>query len=253
MRKIAIANNKGGVAKTTTTANLGVALAKRGKRVLLVDVDPQASLTLYMRRDPFALEERKQTLYHALVNGKEMQDIVISGTPDIVPSSILLSEAEGALMADWGAVGILREKLEPLVQNYDFILLDCPPTLTLLTANAIAAADQVLVPVKTDYLSMMGLRLILESVEKLRARANRNLEVLGVLPTMYFKRNRHDNEVLEMLREAVEPKIRLFDPIPNSTLYNHAAAEGAPLVETSSRAPGVAEYQKLADEIIRNG
>jgi chromosome partitioning protein len=251
---LAIANQKGGVAKTTTTINLAHALVSRGRRVLAIDVDPQASLTIYFGQDPRALENRQATLYYALLKDTPLPSIVIDGSPALVPSSITLSQADAELMASWSSASVLREKLNGMVEGYEYVLLDCPPTLTLLTANAIGAAHAVLIPVKTDFLSLMGVALLLESIEKLRLRQNKELTVLGILPTLFSPRNLHDNEALAELRSiAAVRNIRVFEPINRSTRHDQAAAEGRPAVDIAPHAPGVENYYKLADEIIAYG
>jgi chromosome partitioning protein len=253
---IAIANQKGGVAKTTSTINLAYALLNRGKRVLAIDADPQASLTISFGEDEGVLEDSRLTLYFSLLKDRPITDLIIKRErkPDLVASSILLSKADAELLSQMSySATLLREKLAGIVAEYDYILIDCPPTLTLLTANAIAAAHNVLIPVKTDYLSVRGIPLILETIEALRVKANKNLEVLGVLPTLYNTRYNRDNEVLEQLQTVLKRRgIRVFDPIPRSVGFDKATSEGVPALVLLPNTPGVENYYKLADEIINH-
>jgi len=250
---IAIANQKGGVAKTTSTINLGYALSERGKNVLVVDCDPQSSLTIYAGQDPRALEAEEKTLYYGLLKKKDLQDLIIPGTPSLIPSSIQLASAEPELVNDWSSGSVLKEKLSPITGLFDYILLDCPPTLTLLTVNALAAANFVLIPVKTDYLSIMGIPLLLKTVEKIQTRANPNLQVLGVLPTIFTERNSHDSACLAEIRGSLEPRIHVFEPIRRSTAFDKSAAEARPTLEMLPNTPGVQNYYQLADHIIAYG
>lgn len=261
-RVTAVVNQKGGVAKTTTVANLAVALAARGRRVLAVDCDPQASLTFCLGRDERLLEREGRTLYHALTGAREMAEVVVPADdtggagpagPALVPSGIGLARADAELAAEPGASQVLRERLAPLLGDYDHVLLDCPPTLTLLTVNALAAADRVLVPVKTDLLSTLGVPQLLETVGKVRRRANPGLAILGILPTMYNPGYGHDAEVLAEIRASFGGTITVFEPIRRSTGFDRAVAGGRPVVAASPGSPGAEAYRRLADAVDAAG
>jgi chromosome partitioning protein len=250
---IALANQKGGVAKTTSTINLGYALTERGKSVLMIDSDPQSSLTIYAGQDPKALEDKQATLYYGFMKDKRLEELIIPSKPSLIPSSIRLANAEPELVQEWDSASVLKTKLAPLLGMFDYILIDCPPTLTLLTVNALAAANLVLIPVKTDYLSIMGIPLLLQTVERIQTKANPSLKILGVLPTMFVERNNHDNECLTEIRNSLEPKIRVFEPIKRSTAFDKSAAEARPTLEFLPNTPGVQNYYQLADDIIAYG
>ena len=179
-----------------------------------------------------------------------MADIVIPGKPAVIASSIHLASAEPELVTLWDSATVLRDKLNSIKNQYDIILIDCPPSLTLLTINSLAAADTVLIPVKTDYLSIMGIPLLLDTVEKMQKRTNTRLKVFGVLPTMFNSRNTHDNDCLKDLKQSLEPRIHVFDPVKRSTSFDRSAAEGKSTLELSPETPGVEVYNSLAETII---
>jgi len=250
---IAIANQKGGVGKTTSTINLAYALARRGKRVLAVDADPQASLTMYFDHDPDALEEEEKTLYFSLLGDVPLEALILGDNPALIPSSIALADAEPELISNilMSAPTVLRDKLRELRDRYDFILIDCTPSLGLLTVNALAAADAVLVPVKTDHLSFRGVERLFRTIDKLQQRLNPSLQIFGILPTQYNPRNLHDNETLERVRAGLAVRrVRIFDPINRSTAYDRASTEGRPTLELAPATPGVQVYYAVADALI---
>lgn len=249
---IALANQKGGVAKTTSTANLAFALAQRGRRVLMVDGDPQASLTIYLGHQPFELQAQARTLHFALVEGQPLAPLVIGGNPALVPSSIRLAKADRELMqAMRYSDTLLRDLLAEVRDGYDHVLIDCMPHLGILTSNALTAADLVLIPVRTEYLSIEGIPLILEEIEETRRRANRHLEVLGILPTMYSRSYTQDQEALAALEAVARAqRLRVFAPVARSTEFDKATSQGAPTLVLSPRAPGVEAYFQLADAIL---
>ena len=154
---------------------------------------------------------------------------------------------------EWDSISFIKQKLASIRDRYDFILLDCPPTLTLLTVNALVVADAVLIPVKTDYLSIMGIPLLIETIENVRRRQNPHLEILGVLPTMYNPRNSHDNEALNEIRSSLMPTIHVFAPINRSNWFDKAAAEGRSTLELRPDTPGVQNYHQLVEYLITHG
>ena len=253
---IAIANQKGGVGKTTTAINLAFILAGKGQRVLCVDADPQASLTVYFGYDPEALEEEERTLYFAMINGKKLPEITIPGNPALVASSIRLANAEPELSGHTMKIPqhVLRTRLREVRDQYDFVLIDCMPSLGMLTVNALGAADYVLIPSATEFLSSKGIRLLLNSIERIQESINPQLEILGVLPTQYDKRTKHDQVVLEGVQSGMNSLgLRVFTPVPSSTIFNEASRERKATVTRDPESAGAQAYYQLTEEIITYG
>lgn len=253
---ISIANQKGGVGKTASTTNLAHALIDAKQHVLVIDCDPQSSLSIAHGIDQHelrALDYKEKTLYFGLVKNVPLEDLVIKGAPALIPASIRLANAETELASPFGAATVLKEKLINLRECFDFILIDCPPTLSLLTVNALTASNAVLIPCKTDYLSIMGIPLLIETIENVRRRANPKLEILGILPTLFNARASHDSEVLQELRTATAGKnIEVLEPVNRSTVFDKANVASKAAIELYPKSPGIAQYSLIAQKLINS-
>ena len=249
----AVANQKGGVGKTTTTRNLGAALAARGKKVLVIDLDPQGHLTLSFGINPLSL---KKHAYHVMIDeGVSLADVLIfhqaSGV-GLVPTNLDLSGAEVELLSNpFGNNVVLKAKIEPIRDRVDYILIDTPPSLGLLTINALTAADGVVIPVQTHYLAYHGLQLLQQTVAKVRKRANPRLMVAGIIPTFYDSRARHHNEVLRELRKNYET-VLIDVPIPVRVSLADAMVAGKSINEFDGASDITKLYAKIA-EVIDHG
>ena len=246
-RVVAVANQKGGVAKTTTVASLGAAFAATGLKVLLVDLDPQSSLTFSLGLDPDAVEP---SIADVLLRGLPMPDVV-HATDDgvhLVPSTIELAGAEPQLLARPGREFVLREALAELLPSYDVVLLDCSPSLGVLTLNALTAADAVLVPVQCEMLSHRGVGQLLDTIADVQRILNKELAVLGLLPTMYDGRTTHARAVLADLETRYELPV-LAPPIPKSIRFAEAPAVGRSVLATARGSKGADAYRQVAASI----
>jgi chromosome partitioning protein len=248
----AIANQKGGVGKTTTTFNLGVALHRLGRRVLLIDLDPQAALTISAG---IPIAHLTTSVYQALVDDTIDPIPVIRATTSgvhVLPATIDLAAAEIELVNMTLRELVLKDLLSKLRPRYDHILIDCPPSLGLLTVNALAAADQVLIPLQCEFLATRGLTLLLRTVSKIQARLNRNLQVVGILPTMFDGRTSHANEVLSELRSSFPGQV--FDVIIRYTVrVKESPAAGLSILEYDHNHDVARSYMKLAEEVDAHG
>jgi len=247
---LALCNQKGGVGKTTTTINLGAALAEYGRRVLLVDFDPQGALSVGLGINPAQLE---QTVYNLLL-GRNVDpcDVVLSTDVerlDLLPSNIDLSGAEVELVNEVGREQTLSRALAPLLPSYDVVLLDCQPSLGLLTVNALAAADGVVIPLECEYFALRGVALLINTMDKVRERINPKLELVGVLPTMYDSRTLHGREVLSTLVGGFGEKV--FHTVINRTVrFPETTVAGEPITTFAPSSAGATAYRDLAREIL---
>ncbi|HEX3593101.1 MAG TPA: ParA family protein [Pseudonocardiaceae bacterium] len=249
-RIMAICNQKGGVGKTTSTINLGAALAEYGRRVLLVDFDPQGALSVGLGVQPQQLD---QTIYNVIMERDVTVDDVVMRTTvdgmDLLPSNIDLSAAEVQLVAEVGREHTLVRVLRPLVEHYDYILVDCQPSLGLLTVNALAAADGVIIPLECEFFSLRGVALLIDTIDKVRERLNPKLEITGILPTMYDPRTLHCREVMARVVEAFGDVV--FDATINRTVrFPETTVAGEPITRWAPRSAGAKAYRELAREVI---
>ena len=249
-RIISMVNQKGGVGKTTSTINLGSALASYGRKVLLVDFDPQGALSVGLGIPVYQLEK---TLRNVIV-GEQLpaRDVLVQTKVknlDLLPSNIELSAAELELVSEVGREHVLASVLKPLINEYDFIIIDCQPSLGLLTVNALAASEGCIVPLETEYFALRGLALLTQTIEKIKGRINTNLKIIGILATMYDPRTVHGREVLERVEEAFGDKV--FETVIARTVkFPETTAAGSPITEYAPSSSAAKAYKRLAREVI---
>ncbi|MGH3767307.1 MAG: ParA family protein [Pseudonocardiaceae bacterium] len=247
---VAICNQKGGVGKTTSTINLGAALAEYGRRVLLVDFDPQGALSVGLG---VALQHLDRTIYNLLMEQRVPAEEVVQPTSvpgmDLLPSNIDLSAAEVQLVTEVGREHALGRTLRPLLPRYDFILVDCQPSLGLLTINALACADGVLIPLECEYFSLRGVALLMDTIDKVRDRLNPKLTITGILATMYDPRTLHAREVMARVVEAFGDTV--FDAVIGRTVrFPETTVAGEPITRWAPKSAGAKAYRALAREVI---
>ncbi|HEX4100701.1 MAG: ParA family protein [Pseudonocardiaceae bacterium] len=249
-RVLAICNQKGGVGKTTSTINLGAALTEYGRRVLLVDFDPQGALSVGLG---LASHHLDRTIYNLIMDQGISVDEVILPTSvpgmDLLPSNIDLSAAEVQLVTEVGREQALGRALRPLVPHYDFILVDCQPSLGLLTINALACADGVLIPLECEFFSLRGVALLMDTIDKVRERLNPDLTIVGILATMYDPRTLHAREVMARVVEAFGDTV--FDAVISRTVrFPETTVAGEPITRWAPKSAGAKAYRTLAREVI---
>jgi len=244
---IAIANEKGGVGKTTTTISLGASLYELGKKVLLLDMDSQGTLSIAL-----GITSMNGTMYDVLRDPDVLIENVVLPTAtkcDLAPSNIHLAGAEVELINEPGREFILKSKLEAVGNDYDYIIIDCPPSLGMLTLNSFTAANCILIPVQAHYLAFRGMQMLLTTIAKVKTRLNPELDIMGILPTFYDKRTRHSQEVMHQLREFYGDKV-IDIPIPSTIKFADSTTAGESILTFSSSSPAATAYRKLAREVM---
>ena len=249
---IAIASQKGGTGKTTTTVSLSHALAEHGKKVLLVDLDPQSSLSISLGVNVVNLPK---TIYNVLLETEpeiSLNSIIIkTGNPniDLVPANIDLSGAEIELMSEFNREGALRRVLNEVQNNYDFIFIDCPPSLSLLTTNALTAAQAVLIPIQADYLAIRGASLLIKTIKKVQKQLNPELKIAGILVTMYHSQTIHSNDALNMIKDTFG-KLVFNAIIKYSVKAKEAPVSGQSILTYAPQSEVAKSYRALAQEFL---
>ncbi len=246
---IAFANQKGGVAKTTTTLNLAAAFAEEGHRVLCIDMDPQGNLTMSQGIDPDSLET---SMYDVLVHDLSIREVIRKREIDIACASIDLAGAEIAMSTKIGRERSLDKALRPIAEDYDFICIDTPPSLGLLTINALTAADKVIVPVQCEYLSMRGLIQLQNTLSMIRENLNPDVDIAGILPTMVDSRTLHAKEAIQILEENFGD--RVFGARIRKTIrFAEAPVKGMSVLKYDPSGTAADAYRQLAKEVLSNG
>lgn len=255
---MAVVNQKGGTGKTTTCENLGIGLANEGKRVLLVDTDPQASLTIALGHPrPDELPVTLTDLMAKVIQDRplNLKECILTHEEgvDLIPANITLSGIEVSLVNAMSRETVLRQILEPLKDRYDYILLDCMPSLGMLTVNALAASDQVLIPVQANYLSAKGLEQLLQTINKVKRQINPKLKIEGILLTMVDFRTNFAKEISTLIRDAYGSKLKVFEAdIPRSVRAAEISAEGVSIFKHDPGGKVADAYRSLTKEVLAN-
>jgi chromosome partitioning protein len=245
-RVIALANQKGGVAKTTSTLNLAVAFAEEGHKVLAIDLDPQGNLTMSQGLNPDTIE---RSMYDVLVHRLPIEQVIHKGEIDLGVASIDLAGAELALSSMIGRERALEKGLQPIGSSYDYIIIDTPPSLGLLTINALVAASGVIVPVQCEYLSLRGLVQLENTLSMIRENLNPEVEIEGILATMYDSRTLHSREALEILEENFGDLV-FKTRIRKTIRYAEAPVKGSSILKYDPAGPAAEAYRELAKEVL---
>ncbi|MEG3613742.1 MULTISPECIES: ParA family protein [Isoptericola] len=252
-RIVAMCNQKGGVGKTTTTINLGATLAEYGRKVLLVDFDPQGAASVGVGVSPHDLE---LSVYNLVMERDVTLDDVVRPTAiaglDVVPANIDLSAAEVQLVGEVARESVLSRALRPALDTYDVVLIDCQPSLGLLTVNALTAADGVLIPLECEFFALRGVALLVETIDKVRDRLNPDLAVDGILATMYDSRTLHSREVVQRVHEAFGDTL-LHTVIGRTVKFPDASVAAEPITSHAPSHAGAAAYRQLARELVARG
>lgn len=241
---ISLLNHKGGVGKTTSAVNIGAGLAELGRKVLLIDLDPQANLTISL-----GVPRQKQTIYEALRGEGELSPVNVKPNMDVVISSLDLSGAEMEMINEAGREYILRELINQVTDDYEFVIIDCPPSLGLLTLNALTSSKYVLIPLQTEFLAVQGLAKIKQVIDKVKARLNTQLEIGGVIPTMYDSRKVLNREVIETIVKHFGEKVfKTF--VRDNIALAEAPAQRKDIFDYQPKSIGATDYLDLCHEIL---
>ncbi len=249
MRIIALINQKGGSGKTTTAVNLGACLAKLKKHVLIIDIDPQAHATIHLG---FNLQKLEGSIYEVLISGKPINETILKTEVDnleITPSHINLSGAEIELVNVIGRETILKDNVNLLKNKYDYILIDCPPSLGLLTLNALTTANEVMIPIQTEYLALEGMSKLVSTIDIVKKRLNKHIEITGIIPTMYDTRTNLSQEVLQNITGYFKKKV-FKTVIRQNVSLAEAPSYGQPIITYAAKTHGAEDYMNLAKEVI---